>query len=104
MLTRAHVVALVSIVVVTWINVVGLRRGAILQNAATWAKFAAMAAFVVLGFAIGKGDWSHFSSSAAGGLGLGLSSGQMLSAFGVALIAVFWAYDGWVYITWVRAK
>src|SRR5208282_4845799 len=41
-LTRAHIVALISIVAVTWINVVGLRWGTILQNLATWAKFAAM--------------------------------------------------------------
>jgi len=103
-LTRAHLVALLSIVVVTWINVVGLRSGAILQNLATWAKFAAMAAFVILGFAIGKGDWHHFAAAPGQGLGLGLSLGQMISAFGVALIAVFWAYDGWVYITWVSGE
>src|SRR6266576_1046706 len=36
--TRAHLFALASIAVVTWINVIGLRRGAILQNLATWAK------------------------------------------------------------------
>jgi APA family basic amino acid/polyamine antiporter len=106
-LTRAHIVALVMIVVVTWINVVGLRRGAILQNVATWAKFAAMAAFVILGFAIGKGDWHHFTSSDTGsisGLTMGMHPSQLLSAFGVALIAVFWAYDGWVYITWVAGE
>src|SRR5271170_6918461 len=38
-LTRAHVVALVLIAVMTWMNVIGLRRGAILQNITTWAKF-----------------------------------------------------------------
>jgi basic amino acid/polyamine antiporter, APA family len=103
-LTRAHVVALVAIFIVTWINVVGLRWGTILQNLATWAKFAAMAAFVVLGFAIGKGDWHHFSAAPGQSLSLGLSSGQLISAFGVALIAVFWAYDGWVYITWVSGE
>src|SRR5579862_7023389 len=103
-LTRAHVFALVSIIAVTWINVVGLRWGTILQNLATWAKFAAMAAFVVLGFAIGKGDWHHFSPAPGQSLTLGLSSGQLISAFGVALIAVFWAYDGWVYITWVAGE
>jgi basic amino acid/polyamine antiporter, APA family len=106
-LTRAHIVALVMIAVVPWINVVGLRRGAILQNVATWAKFAAMAVFVILGFAIGKGDWHHFTSSDTGtvsGLTMGMHPGQLLSAFGVALIAVFWAYDGWVYITWVAGE
>jgi basic amino acid/polyamine antiporter, APA family len=103
-LTRAHVVALISIVAVTWINVVGLRSGAILQNLATWAKFVAMAAFVILGFAIGKGDWRHFAAAPGQSLSLGLSPGQLVSAFGVALIAVFWAYDGWVYITWVSGE
>ena len=103
-LTRASVVALVAILIVTWINVVGLRWGTVLQNLATWAKFAAMAAFVVLGFAIGKGDWHHFSAVPGQSLSLGLSSGQLISAFGVALIAVFWAYDGWVYITWVSGE
>lgn len=102
--TRAHVVALVAIIAVTWINVVGLRWGTILQNLATWAKFAAMAAFVFLGFAIGKGDWHHFSPAPGQSLSLGLSAGQLISAFGVALIAVFWAYDGWVYITWVSGE
>ena len=102
-LTRAHVVALISIIAVTWINVVGLRWGTILQNLATWAKFAAMAAFVILGFAIGKGDWHHFTAPGQS-LTLGLSPGQLISAFGVALIAVFWAYDGWVYITWVSGE
>jgi basic amino acid/polyamine antiporter, APA family len=103
-LTRAHIAALIMIAVVTWINVAGLRRGAVLQNIATWAKFVAMAAFVILGFAIGKGDWHHFTVGTSHGLSLGVSSGQLLSAFGVALIAVFWAYDGWVYIGWVAGE
>jgi basic amino acid/polyamine antiporter, APA family len=106
-LTRAHVVALLAIVVVTWINVVGLRKGAILQNVATWAKFAAMGAFVILGFAIGKGSWANFTATGASN-GANWSAGmppmQLLSALGVGLIAVFWAYDGWVYVTWVAGE
>ena len=103
-LTRAHLLGLVLIAVLTYVNVVGLRWGALLQNLSTWTKFAAMASFVVLGFAIGKGDWSHFHSQVAGGLTMGLSATQFISAMGVGLIAVFWAYDGWVYITWVAGE
>ena len=102
--SRAHLAGLVLIVILTWINVVGLRWGALLQNVSTWTKFAAMAAFVVLGFAIGKGHWSNFTASAPGGLTMGLSPGQLISALGVGMIAVFWAYDGWVYITWVAGE
>ena len=101
--TRAHLVGLFLIAALTYVNVVGLRWGTLLQNVSTWTKFTAMAAFVVLGFAIGKGDWSHFRSP-SGGLTMGLSPGQLISAMGVALIAVFWAYDGWVYITWVAGE
>src|SRR5438105_2975759 len=103
-LTRAHLVGLLLIAALTYVNVVGLRWGALLQNLSTWTKFTAMAAFVVLGFALGKGDWSHFHSQAAGGLTMGLSATELISAMGVGLIAVFWAYDGWVYITWVAGE
>ena len=102
-ITRAHLLALLLIGFVTYVNIVGLRWGALLQNLSTWTKFAAMAAFVFLGFAIGKGDWSHFSSHGAS-LAMGLHPTQLISAMGVALIAVFWAYDGWVYITWVAGE
>src|SRR5271155_4706284 len=102
-ITRAHLFALLLIAIVTYVNVVGLRWGALLQNVSTWTKFAAMAAFVVLGFAIGKGDWSHFRPHGVG-LTMGLHPTQLISALGVALIAVFWAYDGWVYITWVAGE
>ncbi len=103
-LTRAHLFGLLLIVLLTYVNVVGLRWGALLQNISTWTKFAAMAAFVVLGLAFGKGDWSHFHAATAGGFTMGMSVGQLISALGVALIAVFWAYDGWVYVTWVAGE
>lgn len=102
-ITRAHLFALLLIAILTYVNVVGLRWGALLQNVSTWTKFTAMAGFVVLGFAIGKGHWSNFSSHGTS-LTMGLSPGALISALGVGLIAVFWAYDGWVYITWVAGE
>jgi basic amino acid/polyamine antiporter, APA family len=102
-ITRAHLLGLVLIALLTYVNVVGLRWGALLQNVSTWTKFTAMAAFVVLGFAIGKGHWSNFHSQGVS-LSMGLGPAQLISALGVGLIAVFWAYDGWVYITWVAGE
>jgi APA family basic amino acid/polyamine antiporter len=102
-ITRAHLFGLFLIAILTYVNVVGLRWGTLLQNVSTWTKFAAMAAFVVLGFAIGKGDWSHFNPHGAS-LTMGFHPAQLISAMGIALIAVFWAYDGWVYITWVAGE
>jgi APA family basic amino acid/polyamine antiporter len=106
-LTRVHIVALTLVLIVTWINVVGLRRGAVLQNMATWAKFVAMGAFVLLGILFGKGNWSNFAQhggSSTAGIAMGMNSSALISALGVGLIAVFWAYDGWVYITWVAGE
>ncbi len=102
-ITRAHLLGLVLIAILTYVNVVGLRWGALLQNVSTWTKFTAMAAFVVLGFAIGKGNWSNFHAHGVS-LTMGLGPAQLISALGVGLIAVFWAYDGWVYITWVAGE
>ncbi len=105
--TRAQLFALLLIAIMTYVNVVGLRWGVLLQNLSTWTKFAAMVGFVVLGFAVGKGDWSHFRSPSGShgvGLSIALHPAQLISAMGVALIAVFWAYDGWVYITWVASE
>jgi APA family basic amino acid/polyamine antiporter len=102
-LTRAHVVGLFLIALLTYVNVVGLRWGKLLQNVSTWTKFGAMAAFVALGFAVGQGSWTNFSGHGLG-LTMGLGPAQFVSAMGVGLIAVFWAYDGWVYITWVAGE
>jgi basic amino acid/polyamine antiporter, APA family len=100
---RAQLLGLALIAILTLVNVFGLRWGALLQNVSTWTKFGAMAAFVLLGFAIGKGDWSNFRAHGVS-LSMGLGPGQWISALGVGLIAVYWAYDGWVYITWVAGE
>jgi len=101
--TRAHILGLALIAVLTWVNVVGLRWGALLQNVSTWTKYVAMASFVGLGFLIGKGHWSNFRSDGTP-ITLGMGPGALISALGIGLIAVFWAYDGWVYITWVAGE
>ena len=98
-LTRGDIVAVLAITALTVVNILGLRRGAVLQNVATWLKFGAIVIFVGLGFTIGHGAWSHYTAAASEPV-----SGSVLSAMGVALIAVFWAYDGWVYVTWVAGE
>ena len=98
--TREHLVAVTAIAFLTLVNIFGLRRGAVLQNVATWTKFAAVGALVVLGLAVGKGSWGHYTSA----LPVSAAAPSLMTGIGVALIAVFWAYDGWVYITWVAGE
>jgi APA family basic amino acid/polyamine antiporter len=102
-LTRGDLVAIVAIVLLTVINVLGVRRGVILQNVATWMKYAVVAAFVVFGFLIGKGSWSHFNT---GGVREAFAGGltPLMTAVGVAFIGVFWSYEGWVYVPWMAGE
>jgi len=103
-LTMGDAMSVGGIVFLTLINIWGLRRGVFLQNVSTWLKYAALAACVVFGFAIGNGSWSniHF----AGGLAQVTTPSfpAFMSAMGVAFIAVFWCYDGWVYVSWVAGE
>jgi APA family basic amino acid/polyamine antiporter len=98
--TRGHLIALAAIALQTTINIFGVKKGAILQNIATWAKFGAIGAFVGLGFFVGHGSFDHYRQS----ISAPPSSSSMLASVGVALIAVFWAYDGWVYVTFVAGE
>jgi APA family basic amino acid/polyamine antiporter len=105
-LTPQKLVSVVAIALLTFANVVGLRRGSVLVNVATWLKFAAMAALIVFGLIFGRGDWSHFKSAAStsSAMAAAPSGLSLLVAFGVALISVLFAFDGWVYVTWVAGE
>jgi basic amino acid/polyamine antiporter, APA family len=99
-ITRGHLIAIAAIVLQTVINIFGVKKGAILQNVATWAKFAAIAVFVVGGLTLGRGSWDHYHHSVPAGP----DSVSLVTGIGIALIAVLWAYDGWVYITFVAGE
>ncbi|HEY3767213.1 MAG TPA: amino acid permease [Candidatus Angelobacter sp.] len=98
--TRGHMIALAAIALQTLINIFGVKKGAVLQNIATWAKFAAVAVFVLGGLFLGRGSWSHLQHALPAAPG----SASLVTGIGVALIAVFWAYDGWVYVTFVAGE
>jgi APA family basic amino acid/polyamine antiporter len=102
--TTGDLLASSSILLLTFINVRGLRPAVIFQNVSTWLKYAAFAAFLLCGFAIGKGNWSHFTLA---GIGTPFHVGSFypfMSAMGIAFIAVFWTYDGWVYVSWAAGE
>jgi APA family basic amino acid/polyamine antiporter len=101
--TAGDLVAIGSIVLLTAINVRGLRPAVIFQNVSTWLKYASFAVLLLFGFTIGKGNWSNF---AVGDLSAPFHGGiyPFMSVLGVAFIAVFWTYDGWVYVSWAAGE
>ena len=103
-LTRGDLVASAAIGFLTLVNILGVRRALTLQNIATWIKYIGIAGFVLLGFAFGKGSFSHFSAGGVRETFAGASLYSLASAAGVAFIAVFWSYDGWVYVSAVGGE
>ncbi len=53
-LSPQRLLAIVSVVVLTWINIRGVRTAAVIQTALTGIKLASLAALVVLGLSIGR--------------------------------------------------
>src|SRR4029450_7075779 len=57
--TTAQAVGLIVIAALTWINITGLKSGAMVQNVFTIAKVAAIAVLLILAVASGKGSAAH---------------------------------------------
>lgn len=88
---QTRVVAITMIAVLAMVNILGVRKGAYLMNFLTFIKFVALIAVCTLIFVFAKGSTGNFLSS-----GSPLSAnGGMLGNFGLALVAVLWAYKGW---------
>ncbi|HVO36198.1 MAG TPA: amino acid permease, partial [Gemmatimonadales bacterium] len=92
-----HDLAAVAIAVTAAFNYVGVRWSALVLNLTTTAKYGALALLVVVAFLVGHGDFGHFAGTApAGTLDAGL--------FGLALVSVLWAYDGWADVSFVSGE
>jgi APA family basic amino acid/polyamine antiporter len=90
-LSGGQLAAALFITALTAINVVGLREGALVQNALTVVKVGAIGAFLVFGFLL--------PAKASPDLGAALPGGNLLAAFGVGMIAALWTFDGWYGLT-----
>lgn len=89
-LSAGQISASAAIVLLTLVNVFGLRAGSYVQNLFTFLKIAAIAGFVLFGFLLGRGSGVDLGLQAAG-----LETSSLLTGFGVALIAVLWTFSGW---------
>ena len=90
----AQVVAIVSIIILTVINIFGVRLGAIVQNVFTISKLAALALLIGLSFAIGNGSFSNFSPAFEPKIPEALQM-TFFAAFAVAMSKALFAYDAW---------
>jgi basic amino acid/polyamine antiporter, APA family len=92
-------IAISAIMLLAIINYFGVQFGGFVQNVFTFMKIAAIGGIVFLGFSFGKGSVDHFLP-----LWGSPSSGSLLPAIGVAMIATLWSYDGWNSLTYLAGE
>lgn len=87
--TYSRYLAATALGLMATINIVGLRWGSLVQNLTTIAKYGGLIVIVLLAFALGlPKTGGHFTPA--------LPPGSFsVSAFGLALVSVLWAFDGW---------
>ena len=87
-----------AIIFATVTNIVGVRLGALFAGISTVTKFGALAFLVMVSFALGGaagGSAGHFAVT-----GAAVDPGL----FGLALISVMWAYDGFADLTFASGE
>ena len=93
--TGATFVSVLMIAVVTAVNVWGTRKSSDLQNWTTLIK--TLLIVVLSGFLLSLG---HHGGELASAMGTTQGGSALLSSFGLAMIAVLWAYEGWQFGTY----
>lgn len=96
-LSLAQVTAAGFIILVAVVNYRGVHLGAIVQNASTVFKVAALGLLIVLGFALPHGPATVAPAPATAAL-------SPIAGFGVALVAILWAYDGWADLSFMSGE
>jgi APA family basic amino acid/polyamine antiporter len=85
-----------AILLFTAVNYIGLKEGTWTQNAVTILKIGSIAALVLFGLAVPAATRPELLAP--------LPPPATASAFGVAMIAVLWGYDGWYCLTFTAGE
>ncbi len=103
-LSTAQGVALLVIVLLSVLNAMGVRAGALVQNAFTVAKVAAIAALLALALVLGRGSAANFTPLLGFELGpQGVELG-LFAALAVAMSKALFAYDAWYSVTFTAEE
>jgi APA family basic amino acid/polyamine antiporter len=104
-LNPQRLVGLLSIVVLTWINLRGVRQGKLVQTTLTVVKTGALALLIILGLTLGRNATAvsaNFTGGSFGGDWV-LSYG-LIVAFGAAMVGSLFSSDAWNSVTFAAAE
>jgi amino acid transporter len=93
-----HYVAALAILVISILNGVGVRWGSLVQNITTVAKYFGLLFIVLVAISFGlPKTGGHFTPA--------MPSGSFsITPFGLALVSVLWAYDGWADLAFISGE
>ena len=94
------ILAIVTIVLLTWINYRGTKKGASLNTVLTWIKVSGLLFLISLGLFFSNNSQEIVTNAVANNL----SNTAMYTAFFGALLSAFWAYDGWADLAYVTGE
>src|SRR6202012_3236138 len=97
-ITRGTLFAVAAVILLTAVNLRSVRIAAWLQNVTAVGYLAALGLIVVVGLSFGHGSWSHFTAPRSG------MAPVTLGGLGVGMIALFFSYDGWEFLSWVGGE
>ena len=89
------------ILFLTAVNYIGVKFGSIVQVTFTSLKIFAIVAIVVLAIFLGHGNIDHFYKSADLS---SLGNTSIFLGFIMAMSGAFWAYDGWINVTYLAGE
>jgi len=93
-----HYVAAVAIAVIAAFNYVGLRWGSLIQNVTAVAKYFGLLFIVVAAIVVGiPKTGGYFTPMVPPG-------SFSIAPFGLALVSVLWAYDGWADLAFISGE
>ena len=95
----SKLVAISVVIVTTVVNVWGTRKSSDLQNWTTLIKVLLILVICAILLALGHG-YSGIPSA----FWTQRVSGSLISRFGLAMIAVLWAYEGWQFVTYCAGE
>ena len=104
-LSPQRLIALVSVWVLTWINLRGIREGKLVQTTLTVVKTGALALLILLGLTFGRNATALSANFGAGQfLGNVDVTGLFVVAFGAALVGSLFSSDAWNNVTFAAAE
>jgi APA family basic amino acid/polyamine antiporter len=104
-LTPQRLVGLLSIAVLTWVNLRGVREGKLVQTSLTVVKTGALALLILLGLTLGRNADATSANFAAGAFsGEWTLSSALIVAFGAAMVGSLFSSDAWNSVTFAAAE